>query len=660
MIDKSKILSENKKRNADLFAHYDPFLGIGSPVQRHKFVFDSKFTFYLMDEAFQDPIIKEISKYKSVEDYIKTKLPHLNITVAISEMFNHLDKVRRNHDFEYWAYVYHPIQDAETGEVSMFKFRRPQRNVWKEILVSIRAKKPIRAIIGKARQWGGSTFANALHRWIQIEIKRNWDSAICADVEDQAKNIRGMSDLMYERYPHTKLNLSPYQGSSKNKIVKERGCIVGVGSMEKPDNLRSFNFKMLHLTEVGLWKKTQNRSPKALAQSLRSQVKKVEWSVIILESTAKGTGNFFHDEWLKAVKSYKEGKAGYIPIFVPWFEIEIYQKPIDDYERFIDTMNEYAWYLWELGATLEGINWYFDFKDSENMDDIQMNSEYPSTPEEMFATTGRRAFSPLYVKRARLNNMPPMFIGDIFGDAFSGKEALNNIRFEAYSKGQLKIWAFPDTSVKCKNRYVVTVDIGGKSKGADYSVIRVLDRYPLLFGGVPDAILTWKGHLDQDYVIWKATQIAKIYDNALLVPEQNSLRKDIQASEGDHFLTLLDEIIEYYDNIFCRTTPEQIKQGAPKRYGFHTGSNKADLVTNTNKKLRDDGYVEYDSEVCDEYDWYEIKDDGTFGAIEGQHDDLVMATAIGNKASDLMEMPVIIKESNNSGYSKQIVSEATF
>ena len=122
----------------------------------------------------------------------------------------------------------------------------------------------------------------------------------------------------------------------------------------------------------------------------------------------------------------------------------------------------------------------------------------------------------------------------------------------------------------------------------------------------------------------------------------------------------MDEIIEYYDNIFCRTTPEQIKQGAPKRYGFHTGSNKADLVTNTNKKLRDDGYIEYDSEVCDEYDWYEIKDDGTFGAIEGQHDDLVMATAIGNKASDLMEMPIIIKESNNTGYSKQIVSEATF
>ena len=46
MIDKSKILSENKKRNAELFAPYDPFLGIGSPVQRHKFVFDSKFELF--------------------------------------------------------------------------------------------------------------------------------------------------------------------------------------------------------------------------------------------------------------------------------------------------------------------------------------------------------------------------------------------------------------------------------------------------------------------------------------------------------------------------------------------------------------------------------------------------------------------------------------
>jgi hypothetical protein len=278
----------------------------------------------------------------------------------------------------------------------------------------------------------------------------------------------------------------------------------------------------------------------------------------------------------------------------------------------------------------------------------------------MFSSTGNKAFSPFYIQKARKNNRPPMFVGDIFGDALFGKEALSNIRFDAYANGCCKIWAFPDNSVNCKNRYVIPVDIGGRSKTADFSIIRVIDRYPLLFGGVPEAILTWKGHLDQDLVIWKATQISYIYRKGLLVPEQNSLKKDQEASEGDHFLTLLDEVINYYDNIFCRTSPEQIRQGAAKRYGFHTGGNKADLITNVNKKLREEGYIEYDKEVCDEYDFYEIKPNGTYGAIDGQHDDEVMCTAIGLKASDLMDMPIIITEESKYKPSKQAISEATF
>ena len=661
MLTPSQISTEDKIRKAKLKAHYDPILGIGSPIPRKAFKFTEDLSMNLPIEMFEEDLLKGLLKFNSLESFIKQNFPD-DYDQMYEKYFNDIETLRRKYDFEYWCMVYHPIQDAETGVISPFVLRQPQRKVWAAVHKLILLGLPIRVIIGKARQWGGSTWANAFHRWIQVEIKENWHSAICADVEDQAKNIRGMSVVMYERYPHIKLNLSPYEGSSKNKIVKERGCIVGVGSMEKPDNLRSYNFKMLHLSEVGIWKKTQNRSPQSLAQTLRSQVKKVKWSVIILESTAKGVGNFFHREWQKAIKNNAEGKNGYEPIFVPWFEIEIYQKEIKDEAKFIQWMlgNEYAMYLWELGANLEGINWYFDFKDSENMDDIEMYSEYPSTPEEMFSSTGRKAFSPLYVKRARINNRPPIFIGDIFGDALFGKESLNNLRFDPYPKGQMKIWARPDTSINIKNRYVVPVDIGGRSKNADFSVIRVIDRYPLLWGGVPEAILTWKGHLDQDLVIWKATQIAKAYCNALLTPEQNSLKKDVEASEGDHFLTLLDEIIDFYDNIFCRTSPEQIRQGAPRRYGFHTGSNKADLITNMNKSLREEGYIEYDEEVCDEFAYYEIKDNGTYGAIDGQHDDLVMCTAIGKKASDLMDMPVEIKEETKYRIEKQIVGESTF
>jgi hypothetical protein len=40
-------------------------------------------------------------------------------------------------------------------------------------------------------------------------------------------------------------------------------------------------------------------------------------------------------------------------------------------------------------------------------------------------------------------------------------------------------------------------------------------------------------------------------------------------------------------------------------------------------------YIEPDSRVCDEMDYYEEKENGTLGAVEGEHDDLVMTTAGG-------------------------------
>ena len=109
------------------------------------------------------------------------------------------------------------------------------------------------------------------------------------------------------------------------------------------------------------------------------------------------------------------------------------------------------------------------------------------------------------------------------------------------------------------NRYVVSVDIGGRTDKADYSVIRVFDRYWMAEGGSPELVATWRGHLDQDLIAWKAAQIAMFYGNALLIVESNSLDKD--STDGDHFLTILDEIAPFYDNIYARNDPEKNQTG---------------------------------------------------------------------------------------------------
>ena len=58
-----------------------------------------------------------------------------------------------------------------------------------------------------------------------------------------------------------------------------------------------------------------------------------------------------------------------------------------------------------------------------------------------------------------------------------------------------------------------------------------------------------------------------------------------------------------------------------------------------NKRFREGGYIERDVRALDEADVYEIKENGTYGAVEGAHDDIYMSRAIGLKASQITPKP---------------------
>ena len=81
------------------------------------------------------------------------------------------------------------------------------------------------------------------------------------------------------------------------------------------------------------------------------------YSLFIMESTAKGVGNYFHSTWLKS----KRGENNMKPVFVSWYEIELYQKSFkteNEKIKFFESLNSYEKTLWRKGATLEGIHWY--------------------------------------------------------------------------------------------------------------------------------------------------------------------------------------------------------------------------------------------------------------------------------------------------------------
>jgi hypothetical protein len=620
-----EILKENKKRNAEMDAPHNPITGEGRFVKRKmlSYSYDGNMIEFMAPVTmFDERIVQEVNGKSIEEVLIENKVKRNKRKVL--DIHNEIVLLRLKHDFEFYAYACVKIPDKLSDKIIPFKLNRAQRKLLARYERMRNNGIPIRTILCKARQWGGSTLTQLYENWIQLYHKENWNLGICALVDAQASHISYMFERTLEHLPDSfgKFTLKPYAKQSKNRIIEERGGIIGIGSVKQPDNLRSYSIHLLHLSEVGFWTSTPRQSAESLIQTLRGSVPPDPYTMIVMESTAKGVGNFFHNEWLAA----KEGRSSYDPVFVAWWEIEMYRKKIDDLDSFINNMNDYDWFLWQLGATLEGINWYKTKKKAENFSDLQMMQEFPSTADEAFTSTGRPVFAKIHVKQAERTCIEPLYKGELRGNATKGAEALTKLEFEEKPVGDLWIWALPDSSIKVSNRYAAFADVGGKHKDADYSCIKVIDRYWMIDGGTPEVVAVWHGHLDQDLVAWKFAQIAKWYNNALLAVESNSLRKE--NKDGDHFLTVLDEISEYYDNLYTRTDPEKVKENIPVVWGFHTNlKTKPMIINKLNEALRDQLYVERDIRACNEMYMYELKDDGTYGAPEGQHDDHVITTA---------------------------------
>lgn len=104
-------------------------------------------------------------------------------------------------------------------------------------------------------------------------------------------------------------------------------------------------------------------------------------------------------------------------------------------------------------------------------------------------------------------------------------------------------------------------------------------------------------------------------------------------------------------------------EGAPRKYGFHTNiATKPMIISTLVKVIREGSYVERDIRCLDEYNFYEKKKNGAFGAIIGKHDDLLMTRAIGlHIAFYEMELPKEIdirKRQPHSAHGRRDVKSA--
>ena len=662
------LVAENQERYDEIYGPYDPMTGEGCYNFEHRVLIELSDFFipkmWVPKKTAKSVLFRGLRKMGSLKDYINYVAHQKDDAQHFQMLTFAICRVRFMEDPEFALYVTDKIEDKKTGKMIPFKLNYPQRKLLK-IMEDLRnAHKPVFLVILKARQWGGSTLSQLYIKWIQDYRRDGWNAIVLAQQKNTAKKIKAMYRKALERqpgwtvgHPGAKLQFSPYENSPDDFQVTDgvkaiRRSTLTVASFENFDSVRGSNFHCAHYSEVAYWKKTPEHDPEGVISSISGGIDPLEDNVEIFESTGRGNSGFFYDKCQLAMDP--KNNDAYSFLFIPCFFIEKDMTPVENRRAFAKWLlqnrdrstcpkgyretGKFFWRMWQKGACFEAIEWYRNYRNKFTTH-AACATEAPIDEEDAFRNSGRLVFNPYSIDDMQaMYKQDPKFTADIVVNiSVKDDNTIPNskVKLRDDGEGDLKIWAVPNC-LQVENRYLVSVDIGGKSATSDYTVMTVIDRFGMIptVKGKPKVVARYRGHVRHDKLAWMAAALAHYYDDALLVIESNTAdREKNNNTEGDHFLTILQEIADYYDNLYQRTSSsENVEDNVLAKYGFQTNKlTKQQVIDNLEEFIDDNLYEEPDKEMYHELRIYERHDDGSLGNIvgNGNHDDVVMSTGIG-------------------------------
>jgi hypothetical protein len=285
---------------------------------------------------------------------------------------------------------------------------------------------PMRVLVGKARQWGGST-------WTECKITQRTTlrprhrSLIVAHDGDTAGNLFRIAQTIYANLPDEEEWLKPRIANQRkerlmyfanpSRIARNQGD-VGLDSfiLAAPageyEAGRGQTFHSFHGSECAFWSDLKRK-----LTSLMQTVPDEPETMIVLESTSNG---FNH--WKTLCDAAEAGENEFALVFVAWWEEAGYTRPFIDAEEreaFAAEVGSGDYGedepgLLDLGLTLEQLNWRRWAIVNKCQGDLRIfQQEFPSTLAESFLTTGKRVFSGVIVDKIvrELENVEPISTG---------------------------------------------------------------------------------------------------------------------------------------------------------------------------------------------------------------------------------------------------------
>jgi hypothetical protein len=352
---------------------------------------------------------------------------------------------------------------------------------------------PVRIIVLKGRQVGISTASEGvLFNWCFLHP--GTQSLVIAHDTKASQHLFGMAKLMWEEWPfrsayHEKHN------SQKSLGWLETRSAMSVSTAKNAGSGRSFTYHAVHCSEVGFWE-----DPDRLMVGLNQSIPYKHGTIVIYESTANGVGNWFHEEWLRAV--HKE--SNFVPLFFPWFNHSEYRIDATTL-RAVDLLEDERDLSERHGLDLAQLAWRRHAIANLCMgDENQFHQEYPCSPDEAFLSTGTHIF-PLN-KLAECYEPKAGITGFLHDDN-------GTIKFTPDPTGPLTVYTWPSGD-RDWGRYVVAGDPSRSTYG-DPSCIQVLNRRTF------EQVAVWHGHMDPVPFAHEIMRLGYYYNTALINSEIN-------------------------------------------------------------------------------------------------------------------------------------------
>jgi hypothetical protein len=549
-------------------------------------------------------------------------------------------------DFPRYAREVLRIQTKD-AQLLPFELNRAQRRLWEIVAQDIEARRPVRIYILKARQLGFSTLIQGLAYWV-VSLRKNRTALVTAHEEGAAANMFLKSQIFYKSSPaelRPMLRLSNRQelhfANPDPKATAENMGLESKIAVRTANNRNlgaSMTVQFLHLSEFAKYERVLQEVKVAMATVLQT-VPRLPDTFVFLETTADGVG-YAKDFW--------DGDNGYRKIFVSWVADETYTIPHDQLTLRLDQLDEVDdaqfgneaqvykhvldelrfWYPefieelttdelpWQYREALCRMQWRrMMIADQFHGDRDLFRQEYPITPEEAFLTTGAAVFD----QRKLRDNIQALRVADANGrpipDALvfpptTYRFDRNNNDFYHARYGPLRVYEPPSPN----HRYVIGSDVAEGLERGDTSVAQVL-RLPDLL-----QVATYEDRLDPDDFADVLFHIGRIFGWAPLCVEVN----------GPGFATnlRLGKVL-HYPNLYMREVFDRQSKTHQRKWGWHTNrQTKNVLITDLRASLRDDFILYRDLKTLEDMTKYVQRDDGTMGAVRGEHDDTVMALGL--------------------------------